>query len=75
MTPFRTQSDARQFFITKIAEQARKEGVPLTHDEQQMLLWSESAPDSVADPALAHRLAEAISDADYIRQRVGRGTT
>src|SRR5262245_66255562 len=30
-----------------------------------MLLWSESAPDSVADPELADRLSEEISDTDY----------
>ena len=35
----------------------------ITSDE--MLLWSESAPDSVADPMLAERLAAEISDADY----------
>jgi hypothetical protein len=65
MTAFGSQSDARQFFIDRIVEQARKDGVPLTDDERQMLLWSESAPDSVADPALAERLADMISDADY----------
>ena len=30
-----------------------------------MLRWSESEPDSVADPALAERLAATIADADY----------
>ena len=39
--------------------------MPLTDDERQMLLWSESAPDSVADVALAKRLAAVISDAGY----------
>jgi hypothetical protein len=62
---FDSQSAARQFFIDKIVEQAARDGVPLTNDERQMLRWSESAPDSVADIALAERLAAAISDADY----------
>jgi hypothetical protein len=65
MAAFHTQSDARRFFIERIIEQAARDGVALTHDEQQMLSWSESAPDSVADPALAERLAAVISDVDY----------
>ena len=65
MTAFHSQSDARRFFIDKIVEQARKDGVALTDDERQMLLWSESAPDSVADVGLAQRIAAVISDADY----------
>jgi hypothetical protein len=65
MRSFATQTEARQFFIEKIVEQAEREGVSLSEDERQMLLWSESAPDSVADAALAERLAAEISDADY----------
>jgi hypothetical protein len=60
-----TQSDARRFFIDKIVHQAAVESVPLSDDERQMLRWSESAPDSVADSALAQRLAAVISDSDY----------
>jgi hypothetical protein len=65
MATFRSQSEARQFFIDKVVGQAAKDGVPLTDDERQMLRWSESAPDSIADVALAERLTAAISDADY----------
>jgi hypothetical protein len=61
----RTQSEARRFFIEKVLQQAQAEGVPLSRDEQQMLLWSESAPDSVSDPALAERLTREMSDSDY----------
>jgi hypothetical protein len=64
-TAVTTQSEARQFFIDKIVEQARIDRVTLSDDERTMLRWSESAEDSVADPDLPPRLAEAISDADY----------
>src|SRR5688572_12391100 len=60
-----TQTEARQFFIDKIVARAKTERVTLSHDEQQMLHWSEIEADSVADPALAERLAAHISDADY----------
>ncbi len=66
-----TQSEARRFFIDKVIRRAQLEGVPLSDDEQQMLLWSESAPDSVADPALAERLSATISDAEYEAKIVG----
>jgi hypothetical protein len=65
MAPFLTQSDARQFFIDRVIDQANRDNVPLTADERLMLRWSESALDSVADRALAERLSAAISDADY----------
>jgi hypothetical protein len=66
-----TQSQARQFFVEKVIQRAQVERVKLSDDERQMLSWSESAPDSVADPALAERLASAISDADYEKKIAG----
>jgi hypothetical protein len=65
MKTFATETEARQFFVEKIVQQAQRDGLPLSDDERQMLLWSASAPDSVADLALAERLAAEISDADY----------
>jgi len=62
---FHTQSEARRFFVDRIVQQADTEEVKLSDDERQMLLWSESAPDSVADPELADRLSEEISDTNY----------
>jgi len=62
---FHTQTEARRFFVDEIVRQAEIERIKLSDDECQMLLWSESAPDSVADPELADRLTEEISDADY----------
>jgi len=60
-----TQSEARRFFIDKVTERAHVERLALSDDERQMLSWSETEPDSIADPALAERLASQISDADY----------
>jgi hypothetical protein len=71
MRSFATETEARQFFVEKIVQQAQREGVSLSDDERQMLLWSESASDSVADAALAERLAAEISDADYESKIVG----
>jgi len=68
---FRTQTEARRFFAKKVIQRAETEQVPLSEDERQMLLWSESAPDSVADPGLAERLAAVISDADYEAKIIG----
>ena len=62
---FHTQSEARRFFVDRIIQQADTEQVELSDDERQMLLWSESAPDSVADPESVERLSAEVSDADY----------
>ena len=71
MRSFATETEARQFFVEKIVQQADREGVSLSQDERQMLLWSESAPDSVSDAALAERLAAEISDSAYESKIVG----
>ena len=68
---FRTQSEARAFFEQRILEQADAERVLLSPDERLMLRWSESEPDSVADPALAARLASQISDDEYEQKLEG----
>lgn len=60
-----TQIEARRFFIDKVLAEARNQGIALTDAEQQMLCWSESAPESTADPDLVDRLAAEISDEDY----------
>ena len=62
---FKSQNEARQFFIEQVAQRALVEGASLSGDERQMLLWSESEPDSVSDPALPERFAAGTSDADY----------
>jgi hypothetical protein len=47
---FKTQVDARRFFVDKVVQRAVVEGAPLSEDERQMLFWSETEPDSIADP-------------------------
>ena len=61
----RTPTEARRFFIDKVLAEARHQGMALTDAEQRMLCWSESAPESTADPDLVDRLAAEISDEDY----------
>ena len=62
---FHTPLEARKFFENRIVKQADDEHIPLSADERLMLSWSESEPDSIADPALVDRLAIEISDEDY----------
>lgn len=70
-TVAQTQTEARQFFVDKVIEQADSDGTTLSKDERQMLFWSESEPDPVADLDLAGRLAGEISDSDYEAEIVG----
>ena len=58
-------------FEHKIVQQAGAEDVPLSANERLMLKWSESAPDSIADPDLVERLAAEISDEDYEDKSTG----
>jgi hypothetical protein len=68
---FKPQVDARRFFADKVIQRAVVEGAPLSEDERQMLFWSETEPDSIADPVLAEGLAATISDADYETKVIG----
>ena len=62
---FRSQGQAKRFFVEKIIAQAALEGHPLTGNERQMLSFSESDPEFVVDPVLVAALASEISDEDY----------
>jgi len=63
---FSTQSSAKWFFIDKIVAQAEFEGAPLSTTEREMLAFSESDPEFVADPvALNTRLNEEETDDEY----------
>ena len=64
----KTQTEAKRFFVERILRQAQLEGLRLSEAEQQMLSWSESDPDFVADPELPERVASEISDGDYERK-------
>src|SRR5207245_11446472 len=61
----RTQSEAKRFFVDKVVAQARVERAPLSDAERQMLYWSESDPDFIANPRLPEQLASEMSDEEY----------
>ena len=67
----RNQSEAKRFFVGKVVAQAGLERVPLSDAERQMLSWSESDPDFVADPRLPEQLASETSDEEYEKKVVG----
>lgn len=60
-----TQAEAKRYFVSRVVDQARAEGAPLSDAEHRMLSWSESDPDFVIDPSLPEQLASEISDKDY----------
>ena len=62
---FASQSQAKSFFVDRIAAQARAEGQPLSASEHWMLRFSESDPDFVVDPVRVEQLQAEISDSDY----------
>jgi len=63
--PFASQSQAKRFFIDRIAEQARREGQPLSADEEWMLSFSESDPDFDADFDRVAAFEAVIPASDY----------
>lgn len=70
-TLFRSQTEAKSFFVDKIVSQARAEGQPLSDNEQWMLRFSESDPDFIVDPDRVAQLEAEISDSDYEDKIVG----
>jgi hypothetical protein len=68
---FRSQTDAKTFFVDKIVDEARAEGQPLSDDEQWMLRFSESDPGFIVDLERVERLEAAISDSAYEDKIVG----
>ena len=64
MVMFASQSEAKQFFIEKIAAQAASEGVRLSDAERNMLRFS-SDPEASNAAALVEALAAEMSDEEY----------
>src|SRR5438552_3273420 len=60
-----SQTEAKRFFVEKVIQRALAEGMPLSDAERQMLSWSESDPEFIADPQLADQLASEMSDEQY----------
>jgi len=53
--PFASQRQAKQFFVERIVAQARREGLPLSSDEEWMLSFSESDPEFAVDISRGQR--------------------
>jgi hypothetical protein len=62
---FRSQTEAKTFFVDKIVVQARAEGQPLSDNEQWMLQFSEFDPDFIVDPERVAQLEAEISESAY----------
>jgi len=62
---FASQSQAKSFFVDRIAAEARAEGEPLSANEHWMLRFSESDPEFVVDPERVKEFEAEISDSDY----------
>jgi predicted RNA-binding Zn-ribbon protein involved in translation (DUF1610 family) len=67
----RTQLEAKRFFVERVIQRARAERVPLSDAERQMLSWSESDPDFIADPRLVEQLASELPDDAYEEKIAG----
>ena len=61
---FNTQGEAKRFFVEKVVERARHEGLSLSAAERWMLLFSESDPEFDVDPRRVV-LASEMSDEEY----------
>jgi hypothetical protein len=62
---FNTQGDAKRFFVEKVVQRARHEGLSLSAAERWMLLFSESDPEFDVDPRRVDELASEMSDEEY----------
>ena len=71
LRPVRNQAEAKRFFVERVIQQARTERVPLSDAERQMLSWSESDPDFIADPKLVEQLALELPDDAYEEKIAG----
>lgn len=60
-----SQAPAKQFFISKVVNQAQQEGVNLSKAEKYMLGWSESDPSFVADNDLNEQFEKEITQEDF----------
>jgi hypothetical protein len=63
--PFATQREAKRFFIERIAAQAKREGAPLSSDEEWMLSFSESDPDFDGDYDRAGAFDASVPASEY----------
>jgi hypothetical protein len=62
---FNTQGEAKRFFVEKVVQRARHEGVALSAAERWMLLFPQSDPEFDVDPRRVAELASEMSDEEY----------
>ena len=60
-----TQAEAKRFFVERVIERARSEGVSLSVAERWMLRFSESDPEFEVDVDLVNQLESEMSDEQY----------
>ena len=58
-------SEAKEFFIQKILDQARKENINLSDVEKQMLSWRDTDPNFYENHELNERFENEISKGEY----------
>lgn len=62
---FRSQAQAKKFFVDKIVLQAQKEQISLSDAEKYMLYWTETEKGFDFDQNLTNRFREEITEAKY----------
>ena len=63
--PFASQGQAKRFFVERIVAQARREGLPVSIDEEWMLSFSESDPEFAVEVGRVNAIEAVIPQSDY----------
>jgi hypothetical protein len=62
---FASQGQAKRFFVERIVAQAKREGLPLSSDEEWMLSFSESDTEFAVEVGRVNALEAVIPESDY----------
>ena len=62
---FLSQTPAKEFFISKVLQEAEQQGLVLSKAEKYMLAWSESDPSFVIDNELNEQFEKEITQAEF----------
>jgi len=75
VTIFYSPNNAKEFFVQKVLEQAKKENINLSEIEKQMLFWNEADPKFYENHELNERFENEISSEEYEKKiaRIIRG--
>jgi hypothetical protein len=60
-----SQASAKQFFISKVVNQAEREGINLSKAEKYQLAWSESDPSFVMDYKLNEQFEKEMTQEEF----------